>query len=167
VVQHHGFAESVESEFGCVVARAAAERVLPREARNVHDEPAAALGEPFQRLPGTVERPVQIEIDIAVPLLRRHLGHLAEDPFPGVVDQNVQPAEFPVHSLEQLADPLYLGDVRGIPGDPPQRLHLADRPLHRFNPPPADSHRRSLAQQPLGNGAPNPARPARDHCDLA
>src|ERR1035441_4692893 len=100
VVEHHGFAESVESEFGCVVARAAAERILPREAGNIDDEPAAALGEAFQRLPGTIERPVQIEVDIAMPLLRRHLGHLPEDPFAGVIDQNVQPTEFPVHRLE-------------------------------------------------------------------
>ena len=102
-----------------------------------------------------------------MPLLRRHLGHLPEDPFPGIVDQNIEPAEFPVYGLEELADLLYLGDIRGMPGDPPQRLHLADRPLHRFVTAPADGDSRSLAQKPLGDGAPNPSRAAGYDCDLA
>ena len=167
VVEHHGFAEAVESELGCVVARAAAKGVLPREAGNIDDKAAAAPGEAFQRLVRAVERAIQIEIDIAVPLLRRHLRHLVEDPFAGVVDENIEPAEFPVHGLEEFADLLNPGDIRGMTGDPPQRLHLADRPLDRFAAAPADGDRRSLAQQSLGDGAPDPPRAAGDHGDLA
>jgi hypothetical protein len=54
-----------------------------------------------------------------------------------------------------------------MPGDFSQRLHLADRPLYRFATAPADGDPRSLAQKPLGDGAPNPSCAAGYDCDLA
>ena len=78
VVQHHGLGETVEPELGGVVAGAAAERVLAGQAGDVDDEAAAALGEPRQRLARAVERTVQIQVDVAVPLFRRHVADFSE-----------------------------------------------------------------------------------------
>src|ERR1039457_5070303 len=166
MVQHHRFAETVEPKLRGVITRAAAEGVLPGQAGDVDDEPAAAPRKLRQRFPRAVECAVQVEVDVAAPLLRRHLAHLAEHPFAGIVYQDVQATEFAFHRLEEPAHLIYLSDVRGLPEDSPQRLHAGDGRIHRVLAAPAEGHRRAFAEQPFGDGTPDAACTARHNCDL-
>src|ERR1017187_7549966 len=64
---------------------------------------AAADGKAGQGFVRAVESPVQVEIDVEVPLRGRHVPHLFEKALTGVVDQDVASAELAVHSGEQRA----------------------------------------------------------------
>src|ERR1035438_860416 len=93
VVEHQRLGESVEAEFRRVIGGAPAEGVAGGQAGDVDDESAAARGETGQGLMSAIESAIQVEIDVEVPLLRRHLPHLAEAPLTAVVHQDVAPTE--------------------------------------------------------------------------
>src|ERR1039458_2490395 len=80
MVQHHRFAETVEPELRGVITGSAAEGILSGQAGDVDDEPAATPRELRQRFPRAIESAIQVEVDVAVPLLRRHLAHFVEYP---------------------------------------------------------------------------------------
>src|SRR5215469_18223795 len=115
MIEHHCFSESIERKFGGVIGRATAERILAGQARDIDDEAAATTAKKTrQRFARTVERPIQVQFNIAVPVLVGHVRHFAEDPFAGVVYQYVQRAEFAIDGSEKLSHCLYLSDVGSV-----------------------------------------------------
>lgn len=114
----------------------------------------------------TVERSVQIQIDVAMPLLGRQVRNFSKSALAGVINQYVEPSQFCIHRLEKLSYRIHPTHVRGPPEDPSERLHFLHGAAHRFAGTPANRDRDSLAQQVLGDGAPDSARAARDNCDL-
>lgn len=100
-----------------------------------------------------VERAVEIEVDIAVPLFRGHLAHFAEDALAGIVDQDVERGKAAVASLKKSADLLEAGDVAGEAENSAQGLHFLGGALGGCGIAAADSHRSALPQQALGYGS--------------
>src|ERR1035438_3842649 len=93
----------VEAELTGVIAGAAAEGVFPGEARDVDDEAAAAFAEPRQRFARAIEWAVQVELDVAAPLIESQVRDFAEHALTRVVHQNIQAAELAVHGREKSA----------------------------------------------------------------
>src|SRR3984885_13336895 len=69
MVQHHCFAEAVQSELGSVVGGAARECIFPRQASNVDDVTAATFLHARERFARAIERPRQIRLDGLLPIL--------------------------------------------------------------------------------------------------
>ena len=64
-----------------------------------------------QHLPGDEEDAVQVGVDHVVPELVRDLGGDASAAAPGVVDQDVDPAEVLHRGCDEVADVVGRGDV--------------------------------------------------------
>src|SRR5579883_544484 len=73
LVKHHGFAETVHSEFRRIVGRAAREGIFSREATNVDDITPArgSRSETRKRLARAIKRAVEVGLNHAKPVLDR------------------------------------------------------------------------------------------------
>jgi len=167
VVEHEGFGEEIQPGLGCVVAGASGEGVFAGQAGDVDDESSARFGEAGERFAGAIEGAVQIEIDIAAPIVEGHVPDSAKDAFAGVVDEDIEAAKGGVGELEEARDVFGLTDVRRVAGDLAELLHGGDRVADSVLGPAADGHGGAFAQEPFGDGTSDAARAARHNRNLA
>ena len=140
VIEHERLGESIDAKFCRVISSTAAERVLRRKAGDVDDETAARVTKSCHCFTCAIERTVQVQVDIAMPVFGRHLANLFEHCSPGVVHKNVQPPEFPVDRFKEPAHFTRLRDVGAHPENPAQRAQFAHRPVGGFLCAPAQRH---------------------------
>ena len=168
MVEHHGLGESVETELGGVVAGAAAERVLARQAGDVDDESAAALRRngPAPRASSRTVRSGSGRCCDASP--RSVISAtLRNTPSPALLTRMSRPPNSRSIAAKNLRTAATLADIGGIPGHAAERLHAGHGAVHRFLRAPADGHLAAFAQQALGDGASDAARAAGHGGDLS
>ena len=66
-------------------------------------KPPPRVAKRGERLVRAIEGAVEIEVDIAMPLFGGHFADLFEAALAGVVDQDVEPAEFAIDGSEEGA----------------------------------------------------------------
>ena len=167
MIEHQGLTESVEAEFGGVVAGAAAECVLTGEAGDVDDEAAAALAESREGFVGAVEGSIEVEIDVAVPIFHRHLADFPEDTETGIVDEDVEAAEGVVNGFEERADLVGAADIGGMAEDFAASAEFGAGALDGFFGSAAESNGGALVQQAFDDGPADSAGAAGDERDFA
>jgi len=114
MIEHHGLAEAIESEFRRVVSRAAHERVLPRQTGDVDDVTRASRAEALQGFPRAVENARKVGVDRPLPLLNAQIRCRTEFADPGVIHQHINPVEFLIDKLEQRSNLIWLRNVTNL-----------------------------------------------------
>ena len=101
MIQHHGFAKSVQSEFRRVVRRASRKCILPCQAAYIDDVTAATILHASERFARAVKRSRQIRVDRLPPIFHREFRRAFHNSHARIVDQNIGTARFLVNPLKQ------------------------------------------------------------------
>ena len=166
-VEHHRLGEAGQAELGGVVGGPAGERVFPRKASDVQDEPAAPLPHAGGGQSREVERAAQVRGDDLVPGLRSQFVDRTEVAHAGVVHQNVHAAQLPVDEREELSGLLGASDIAGFADGGAGRIQLPQGRVQRDAVPSAYGHADAFVRQSLRDGPANAPGSARNDCDLA
>src|SRR5581483_2169608 len=151
VIEHHGFAETVQSIFRRIICGAACEGVAAGQTADVDNISATSGAKAWQSFMRTIEGAIQIHVYSAAPLFETEFRHTAKNSDAGVIDENVKPSEACVHALEKFPDLIRGGDI----GDLSQNtaasisLHFARSPRQGFRVTSADGDLCAFGQKPL------------------
>ena len=104
MVQHHGLRETVQSELGSVVRRAARKCILPCQATYIDDVAAATILYPRQRFARAIKRSRQIRLDGLLPIFHCEFRCAFHDAQARIVHQNIETSRFTFHPLKQCCN---------------------------------------------------------------
>src|SRR5580658_103109 len=104
MVQHHGFRETVQSEFGSVVRGASRKCIFPCQATYVDDVAAATILHARQRFARAIKRSRQIRFDGLLPIVHCEFRCAPHDSQACIVDQDIGTSRFTFHPLKQCCN---------------------------------------------------------------
>src|SRR6476646_76473 len=142
-VLHHRFGETRQSELRSVISSSTGKCVCASHATYIDDVPTAAGSKPEQSFTAALEHAVQIRLQRPLPLIERKFANVAKYPNAGVVDQNIERAEFGVDEPEQLGNLFMTPNIGSFAPDftGSFRRKLGDGAIDAFLPLTANCHR--------------------------
>jgi hypothetical protein len=161
---HERFAECIQAGLRRAIRGALRERILPRQAADVDDEPAATRAQVRQGGMARVEHAGQIRLDQLGPLGGGHRRDVGERADAGVVDEKVEAAEARHSRLDRPLHLVVAPHVRlqRLDTARPGRFNLRPRCGEVRGAAARDSNLHSLGRQRTRNGQADAARSAGD-----
>lgn len=156
MIEEHGFAHAVESEFGCVVGGASGEWVFGGQAADVDDEACTGLAHGGDGGAGAEKGSGEVDVDGTLPIGDGEVSSRLEDADTGVGDENVDAAHLLGGKGEEAAYIIFAGDIGGDPVDV-RVVAFGDRGSGTFRGSAAEGDRGSGGEERFDDGASNAA----------